>query len=569
MRSFGLFIVILLLGSASCFAAEIGAASRIEAVTVFPSGANVQREANAVLSAGDHVVLLDDLPFGVRANSLRVEGRSEAGVEIGSLDVKTIYVGPDNASQRKVIEDQIEKLNDKRRTLDGVIETAEAQKRLIRNLAELPMRPVKGDNSAIEGGAHWGQIFSVIGAKMAEAQAVIIETQVKQREIDEAIRELKKKLAETASKQERRTQLAIRVHASGAGAATFKIKYQVARASWVPLYEARLKTSKNGSGAGLRLIRRARITQSSGENWQNVKLSLSTTRPTQGTSAPQLNPVRIIFQPLPKPSPKVSYGKFRDEADGMAQEVEPMAMKAPAGGRRAAYLKRSRMMKRRLAKVIQAPFQAIYEIAGGQSIASEGDSKQVEIDAIEMKPELVVRAVPSHLAKAFLYGKLKLNPDISLLRGSVALFRDGVFVGNGYLPILTGGEDHELGFGVDDGVRVKFSVLSKKRGSSGILTTSNTDERKYKITINNLHKFPVKIEVMERMPVSGHEDIIVSALNGATKPSRVDIDDKSGVQAWDIDLRPGQARDILFGYNISWPKDRMIREVPGNARAYR
>ena len=67
---------------------------------------------------------------------------------------------------------------------------------------------------------------------MAEAQAVIIETQVKRREIDEAIRELKKELAETASKQERRTRLAIRVRATGAGAATFKIKYQVARASW-------------------------------------------------------------------------------------------------------------------------------------------------------------------------------------------------------------------------------------------------------------------------------------------------------------------------------------------------
>ena len=176
-------------------AADIRAASRIDAVTVFPSGANVVREANAVLSAGDHVVFLDNLPLGVRANSLRVEGRSEAGVEIGSLDVKTIYVGTDNASERKVIEDQIEKLGDDRRALDAVIETAEAQKRLIRNLAELPMRPVKGDSSAVNGGTDWGQIFGVIGAKMAEAQVVIIETRLKQRAIDKDILDLKKKLA--------------------------------------------------------------------------------------------------------------------------------------------------------------------------------------------------------------------------------------------------------------------------------------------------------------------------------------------------------------------------------------
>ena len=60
-------------------AADIRAASRIDAVTVFPSGANVVREANAVLSAGDHVVFLDDLPLGVRANSLTGRGAFRGG----------------------------------------------------------------------------------------------------------------------------------------------------------------------------------------------------------------------------------------------------------------------------------------------------------------------------------------------------------------------------------------------------------------------------------------------------------------------------------------------------------
>ena len=116
---------------------------------------------------------------------------------------------------------------------------------------------------------------------------------------------------------------------------------------------------------------------------------------------------------------------------------------------------------------------------------------------------------------------------------------------------------------------MKFAVLSKKRSETGIITTSNNDERKYKITLNNLHKFPIKIEVMERVPVSGHEDIVISALSGVTKPSRVNIDDKSGIQAWDMDLKPGKERRIIFGYNIAWPKDRRIREVPGAPRPYR
>ena len=118
-------------------------------------------------------------------------------------------------------------------------------------------------------------------------------------------------------------------------------------------------------------------------------------------------------------------------------------------------------------------------------------------------------------------------------------------------------------------MRVKFAVVSKKKGESGLITTSKTDERKYKITVTNLHKIPVKIEIIERIPVSGHEDIVIKPMSGATRPSRVDIDDKSGVQAWDLTLKPGAERIIRFGYEISWPKDRKIREVPGGRRPYR
>ena len=553
-------------------AAEFTPSSKIIAVTVFPRGADIVRETRVLLDAGDHVIVLKDLPAGLRSNSLRVEGVSQAGVEIGGLDVKTVYIGADNASQRKALEDQILKLGDERRVLEAMVQTAEAQKRLIKNLAELPVRPIKGDSSAIPGGADWGQIFSVIGDKMAEAQSVILEARVKQREVDEKIKDLRKKLAQTSSRQERRTRLSIRVSASGTGPAKFKIRYQVHGASWQPLYEARMVTGEGGGAARLRLIRRARIIQSSGEDWDNVKLSLSTTRPSQGTAAPVLNPVRIVFRPKPKPAPKKT-GYFRSEraagrvADAPAPAMELKARK-PVG---AAVFERARspVMKRKLATVIEAPFQAIYVIPGSQSVASEGDAKQVQIDTLEMKPELVVRTVPSHVAKAYLYGKVKISPDVSLLAGQVALFRDGVFVGNGHLPLLTGGEEHELGFGIDDGVRVKFAVVSKKKGESGLITTSKTDERKYKITVANLHKMPVKIEIIERIPVSGHEDIEIKPMSGATRPSRVDIDDKSGVQAWDVTLKPGAERVINFGYEISWPKDRDIREVAGGPRPYR
>ena len=57
-------------------AAEIEAASRIDAVTVYPDGATVTRVIEADLPAGDSTVLAVDFPLTLDPASLRVEGAS-------------------------------------------------------------------------------------------------------------------------------------------------------------------------------------------------------------------------------------------------------------------------------------------------------------------------------------------------------------------------------------------------------------------------------------------------------------------------------------------------------------
>ena len=69
----------LLLGlaiAAQANAAEYAAGSRIDAVTVFPSGAEVTRLAKVRLEPGEHVVVFPDLPAGTVQNSVRVEGKA-------------------------------------------------------------------------------------------------------------------------------------------------------------------------------------------------------------------------------------------------------------------------------------------------------------------------------------------------------------------------------------------------------------------------------------------------------------------------------------------------------------
>ena len=128
--------------------------------------------------------------------------------------------------------------------------------------------------------------------------------------------------------------------------------------------------------------------------------------------------------------------------------------------------------KEKTATVEVQAFQAVYGIAGRTTVPDTGETKRVQIDEMSLDPALMVRAVPKREEKAYLYAKIITAKGSPLLPGQVALFRDIVFVGNGSLPLLAPEEEHELGFGVDDSIRVRYALAEEKRGETGIISTS-------------------------------------------------------------------------------------------------
>jgi len=202
-------------------------------------------------------------------------------------------------------------------------------------------------------------------------------------------------------------------------------------------------------------------------------------------------------------------------------------------------------------------FQAIYGINGLISVPPTGEPKRVQIDTAELDPALMVRTVPKRDPKAYLYAKVTIARGSPLLPGQVALFRDGTFVGNGKLPQLAPGEEFELGFGADDQVRVRHAVAEEKRGETGIISTSKTDVRNYRITLKNLHERAIPMVVIDQVPVSQNADIKIE-LTGKTPPSKRDLDDKRGVLAWEMKLEPDEERVVDFGYRVTWPAAKRI-----------
>jgi uncharacterized protein (TIGR02231 family) len=557
MRIPGVLTVILSFAGNPSYAAEIAAESSIEAVTAFPSGAEITRVLTVKLPPDDQTVVVNVTAQAVPA-SIRVEGAASSRLEIGSVDARTVYLSDaDSAmspSERKKIEDEIEQLRDRRAAEDDVISAAKMQQNYLEFLVGLPQAQNAANASAQN--RDWDALFGLIGQRMSDVSRAISDAKLRQRVLVHSIEDLQKRLPSATGKSESRTQVRINVTAAAPLEATLILRYQVNAASWSPFYDARLATAEEGGARPkLTLARRAAITQTAGEDWENIKLSLSTTRPGTTMTAPNLDMLSADFEAPPQQSAPVASGR------GGAARVSGMVAPKPWPGEQASAARYGAVeAKETQAQADISAFQAVYAIGGRTTIKSTSETRRLQIAAEEADAALYVMAVPRLDHTAYLYAKIAFPKTTSpLLPGPVSLFRDGVFVGSGALPQLSPGESHAFGFGADDRVRVQQVVLTDKTGETGTFSKSRVEERGYSITVKNLHARPMDIQVVDRMPVSAQDEIKVDfSVTVGPQPAAVEGENKRGLFRWDLKAGPDEEQKLVYGYRVTSPVDRKV-----------
>ncbi len=555
-----LISIAVLLAAAPSHAADIKAVSSIAGVTVFPNGAEITRTADVSAPAGSSVLIIQDLPANIDTESVRVEGEMTGGVEINSVDANQIFIKkpgmPEiaDASERKRLEDEIQALRDERTALDGVIEAANAQKALAQNLAKLPLSASPSQQPAPF--PDWNSMFDLIGGRLGETQKLILASQIKQRQIDLKIKELEDRLNREPPEETERTEVRVFIEAAAAASGKMRIRYRSANAGWSPAYDARLATGEKDGQASLALTRRATVSQETGEDWENVALMLSTARPGGSTAAPDIRPSQIDFRPDYVPAPKA----IQRSAPSTAPEANTIfgADRKP-DKEAAAGLSAPRAPITEVAAVIEnSTYQAVFRIPANVSIKTGSGDKKVVISTETIKPTVKIISVPKQSTTAFLNANFTYKGEAALLPGETALYRDNVYVGAGQLPLIASGQEFNLGFGADDAVKVNRISVKREKGETGLLTSSNVDEQHFSITVKNLHAKPASIMILDQMPYSEDEKIVVEMLPVTTQPVETNHDDKRGVLAWEMDVKPGEEKVIFLSYQITWPLKRDV-----------
>ena len=533
------------------WAANVDTNSAIDTVTVYPDGATVTRVISLDLVSGDSTLVVRDFPLSLDPSSLRVEGEAGAKLTIGTIDARPPKAAP--PVNLPELDKRIEALKDQRADLQGAIESAAARRKFAQHFAETSPAGL-GDKGEARPITEWRAAFAAVGEEVAIADTTIREATRNPRDL---YRQSAQVEAARSAKPPNKLEVRIDVASAAPTKATLRVTYTVRSARWTPLYDARLDTGAKDRKPQLELVRRAEVTQSTGEDWSNVTLGVSTVRISRGGSAPELNSLVAQYPQVPKPLALGTASDLARPAPMTRQAQSPSMAKIAEAAE-----SRERADEQQAVAEI-GDFQATFKIPGRVSLGAAEGAKSLRIASMNVPADLAVRAAPVLDPTAFLEASFKQTDDTTLLPGKVAIYRDGIFVGRGKITASARDDIVRLGFGADEKVKIQRAVLKRNEGSAGLLvTTSKTDERSFKTTIRNGHDFPIKVAIEDQLPVSENEDIVVEMLPSSTQPTATNIRDKRGVLEWSFDAKPGEIKDINFAWRIRWPKDKSVVIVP-------
>ena len=529
-----------LLTPQNAFAADIEASSRIDRVTVFTDRAQITRIVKATVPKGNHRLVLSDLPLAMFQESLRSRGGSGT-YELGRVSLAERPFADFVQDRERELVQEIEALSAQSRVRADRIAAQQIKLDFIKKISSTATNRI--DDSLQVGEPNpdfWVKGWETLltGADEALEQIRLAQEDITQlqRRIDKAQRELQ----QLSTGDRSILEAAIDVQANEDSEVAFELVYQVGNAYWQPQYDAKL----NSETSEVTLLQYGAVQQGTGEAWNNVALEFSTTTPGQG-SLPELYPWWVdIMEPI-APLAKTESRNF---AAGAARQMAEPAL-ADSLEEAAAPVQ---------AVAVTSEFAAIYRVNRRVSVPADRSTHQMLIDRVVHPTTLRAETVPKLQRAAFILAEFEHKGEAPFPSGAMTLFRDGALLGNSRLALLRPGEKRELSFGVDDRIEIDYRLDADQKSDEGIIDSYRRTERRYLIEAVNHHQRPIELTILDQIPVSQDEDIEVEMLDGTTKPTAIDVEDRRGVISWSKSLEAGEQIKIRFGFAVTHPDDVQI-----------
>lgn len=510
----------------------------VDRVVVYGDRAQVTRKAEVTCTGGTARVAFFPLPLALDERTVRAEATGKA--EAVGTTLSTEPLEADRDERAKAARDALEAAQAELRRLEAALARVRTRRGQVdRYEPYLQQAMGEGVRNLKPDLVGWTQALDRLRQGRIEANAQSLDLEVKLRKAHRDVERLGARAALLDPQNEKRgRRVEVAVDCKGDATTTVRLAYVVPGATWQPEYDLRFTPAGSGkTGPGqAELVVSAVVTQSTGEDWTEAQLVLSSARPWLGVQAPEPAPIQVY-------TVKVGEEKVLVQAQEKREE-----MKAGAGAMTRAPAE---------ANVSDAGTAVTLTLPRRVTVRADGRPYWMPVDSVTGKAEARLVAVPAHTP--FVYQVIKLdNPaGYPLLAGRLHTYRRGTYVGDTQLEHAGPGAPLEVSLGVDSELRVERGPRKERNKRPGMLSDTRHLERVYEVVVKN-GGVDAEVEVREQIPVSKNAALKVEIVTAETTPG-FGHDTVRGLLTWPVKIAQGRETKVNLAYTVHLPEDWKIQ----------
>ncbi|HEY3404361.1 MAG TPA: DUF4139 domain-containing protein [Ohtaekwangia sp.] len=535
MKRFKMLVLGLIVSLTGFGQTEKPVDSKITEVTVFLNNAQVTREVKTRLEPGKTNLILTGLTSQLDVQSIQVAGKG--GFVILGIAHQQNYLNEFNLPKPlRAVKDSLE-------LLQKQIILEQSQKEILNKEEQMLLtnQKIGGTNQNLTV-AELKAMADFYRSRLGDIVASRMKQDEKIKRLNEYIVKLQQQVNEKNELYGRNTsEIVITVSSETSTAADFIVNYVVANAGWYPVYDLRASNTKSP----VQLSYKANVFQSTGEEWKNVKLKLSTANPNLGGLKPELATwyldfsYPVYYDRKAKLSATGAVHRGVSEADSEEKVMEQAAAPAETVAD--------------FVTTIQTSLNTEFNIALPYTVSSSNKPTLVDIRNHELKADYLYSVAPKLDVDAFLLARITGWEEFSLLPGEANVFFEGTFVAKTFIDPNNIKDTLSVSLGRDKRIVVKREKL-KEFSSRKAIGANQRDSYAWEISVRNSKTEAVRIIVEDQVPVSQNSQIEVTATDtGGAKYTKT-----TGKLIWEMNLQPSETKRVVFKYEVKYPKDKVI-----------
>jgi len=530
--------------------------TRIVEATLYRMGkVRVIRSGSVEAEPGLYKFICAGLPYRIDNSSVQVEGRGIASAEIIGINIDRQEQDPSISPEYNRLKKEMERLKSATDSLSIAQSALHQRLKFVSSLSDFTAKSAReelADQSFTV--ADWKGILDFIEGENTGIKNRMSRVEKEMASIEDRMRVIERKMRQMRV-SEAGKEVHIECDVKSSGRLEFRVSYLVGEASWTPEYTIRY----NRKDTSIDLDYRGLVVQSTGEDWEDVSISLSTALPHLGAGPPMLIPAYLKKRMLvPRPARKSRRAEDNiEEAMALKSGVVRTGDELHVRGGRSSEIQE---VPHAEAEADISEFSANFEVKSPLTLVS-GGSRRVMVRSAELPVELSLFTTPRISPHVFATGKLTNTMEAPILEGKAGVYIESAssersspastFVGENMINSVSPGGKAEFPLGIDQDIKVEHELINREY-------LSREGERKkeiryhYLITVENFKDREVDLEIKDRVPVSAMDDIEVDDVDIDPGP---DSKQDNGIISWKFNLTSKQKVEISLEYTVRFPAD--------------